>query len=539
MSISQLFQNLREHQIKRKGLKSADLIFPYGAIASFREFEQELFSVEFDEGGQQLKLLLEKGYQDGIDGLENVRVEDGKIKGIFLDKVTSTSTKRYEFTIDENAVKYKLLNPNAVKKADFTELEFARTKLAGDTKKKKNCPNGTSCRYSCISKLKECSYVPSADEKGEITYLKQKLSGRSSPKKDNKPSDNVAVNKTVGKKTAIARKWEGAWNDAPDDLKKVLNIIDEPEEATENLVGGAYQTKGTIYMHTYEPSDNNRGADSVWRHEYGHILDEKIFGYLKRNPEDFLTDPLSHLSTSKIANEAFRNDEKSLLDKEVKFKADCLKEFESEYENYKDRSYVTYGMDGKPTKKADKIKAGANIKWVKLQDEINAGAGAAAYQKTIEDPNSDFSTHYEEYRAAEIEKKFKSMGLENSVGHKLFKNVPDGNIKTMIGSKILSGGDSPHAIAQCLEYYLEAKGKKSTGAASDLLGSLTLNKIGYGHSDAYYKNNPIFKRNTESIANIVSLYGAGDENVNAALNELVPNGFKFMKNIFKEVINAK
>jgi hypothetical protein len=33
MSISQLFQNLREHQIKRKGLKSADLIFAYGAIA--------------------------------------------------------------------------------------------------------------------------------------------------------------------------------------------------------------------------------------------------------------------------------------------------------------------------------------------------------------------------------------------------------------------------------------------------------------------------------------------------------------------------
>lgn len=532
MSLSQLFQNLREHQIERKDLKSANLIFPREAIASFREFEEDLFIVNFDEGGQRLKLLLEKGYQDGIDGLENVRVEDGKIKGIFLDKVTSALTKRYEFTIDENAIKYKLLNTAEVEQADFTELEFARTKLAGDTKKEKTCPKGTRCRYSCISKLKECSYVPSADEKGEITFLKQKLS--------KKNSSEAAIKTPVsGKKTAIALKWQGAWNNAPDDLKQVLSIIDEPEEATENLVGGAYQFEDKIYMHTYEPGDDTRGADNVWRHEYGHILDEKIPKYLKQNPEDSVTDPILHLSTSKVANEALRNDEKSLLEKEAKFKADCLKEFESEYDNYKDRSYVTYGMDGKPTKKADKLKAGANIKWVKLQDELNVGAGEAAYQKTVDDPKSDFSTHYEEYRAAGIEKKFKAMGLENSIGYKLFKNTPDGDIKTMIGSTVLSADGSPHAIARCLEYYLEAKGKKSPGAASDLLGSLTLNKIGYGHSNEYYKKNPIFKRNTESIANIVSLYGTGDENVHAALNELAPNGVKFMKGIFKEVINAK
>jgi hypothetical protein len=525
--LAQLFQNLREHQIERKDLKSANLIFPREAIASFREFEEGLFVVNFDEGGQRLKLLLEKGYQDGIDGLENVRVESGRIKGIFLDKVTSNLTKRYEFTIDESAIKYKLLNPSAVANADFTELEFARTKLAGDTKKEKTCPKGTRCRFSCISKLKECSYVPSADEKGEITYLKQKLSKKDAP--------IAVIDRPAPKKTAIALKWQGAWNDAPEDLKKVLSIIDEPEEATENLFGCAYQTDGKIYMHEYKP---NTDADAVWRHEYGHILDELIPTYLNISDKDFVTSPRS-LATLKEGNEAFRNDENLLLKKNTKFRAECVKEFEKEYDNYKDRdSFFKYAPDGK-VKKQDRAAIGAHIKLLKLEEEVNPLASRSAFQKIQNNPDFTFGDLYEEQKALLLDQKFKEQKLDKSIGYQLFKNMPDGFLRTTVGVKMLTAGNSPEAIASCTAYYLQSKGKSSPGVATDLIGSLTSNKIGYGHSDEYYKVNPIFKRNTESIANIVSLYGTGDENVNAALNELAPNGVKFMKGIFKEVIDAK
>lgn len=182
MLLTSLFQNLREHAIASKTLEFAEEVTPFVLL-------QDLRHLEFDEAGQQLKRLLEKGYTDGIDGLENVRVEDGKIKGVFLDKVTSGLTKRYEFTIDEDGVSYKLLNPNALENADFSELEFARTKLAGNTKKEKNCPKGTKCRYSCISKLKECKYKTSESEKKEVSEIKQKLSGKKSASTiDDRPS---------------------------------------------------------------------------------------------------------------------------------------------------------------------------------------------------------------------------------------------------------------------------------------------------------------------------------------------------------------
>jgi hypothetical protein len=186
MLLTNLFQNLREHAIASNNLDFAEELTPFDLVRSLRH-------LEFDEAGQQLRSLLEKGYQDGIDGLENVRVEGGKIKGIFIDKVTSTLTKRYEFTVDENAVRYKLINPAAVEQADFTELEFARTKLAGDTKKVKSCPKGTPCRYSCIAKGKECSYTPSADEKGEITFLKQKIGNKKTSEIPDAEKERVAI----------------------------------------------------------------------------------------------------------------------------------------------------------------------------------------------------------------------------------------------------------------------------------------------------------------------------------------------------------
>jgi hypothetical protein len=55
----------------------------------------------------------------------------------------------------------------------------------------------------------------------------------------------------------------------------------------------------------------------------------------------------------------------------------------------------------------------------------------------------------------------------------------------------------------------EAIGGESQSYALDLLGSITLNRLGGGHSDDYYQSAPVHRQNTESFANLISLYGSG------------------------------
>ncbi|MBN3949361.1 MAG: hypothetical protein HWQ38_24025 [Nostoc sp. NMS7] len=65
MLLTNLFQNLREHAIASNSLNFAEELVPFELVRSLRY-------LEFDEAGQQLKSLLEKGYQDGIDAKKKV-----------------------------------------------------------------------------------------------------------------------------------------------------------------------------------------------------------------------------------------------------------------------------------------------------------------------------------------------------------------------------------------------------------------------------------------------------------------------------------
>jgi hypothetical protein len=134
-----------------------------------------LDTLEYNESGEQLKQILESSYKDGISGFENVKIEDGKITGLFIDIINSKLTKRYEFSVDDNEISYKLLNPEDINdNADYQEIEFARTKMFGGSQKPKNCIKSTPCGNSCIKKGLRCRKSPSPEQKEIIQKLQEK-----------------------------------------------------------------------------------------------------------------------------------------------------------------------------------------------------------------------------------------------------------------------------------------------------------------------------------------------------------------------------
>lgn len=129
-----------------------------------------LFYLEFEDSGLELKNIIETVYTDGIDGFEDVENDGTKITGVFIDKVSSGLTKRFRFTVTEDNISYKLLNPEDLDNlddADFAELEFATT----PTGKKKKCVKGQACGNTCITKNAECNAKPPREVKNSVKNI--------------------------------------------------------------------------------------------------------------------------------------------------------------------------------------------------------------------------------------------------------------------------------------------------------------------------------------------------------------------------------
>jgi hypothetical protein len=164
-----LFQNLREHLIESKGISFAENIISWNNIKS-------LESIEYDGSGEQLKEILETSYRDGISGFEGVKVDNDKIVGTFIDIVNSKLTKRYKFTLDENEISYKLLNPKDIDdNGNYSEITFATKKKDA---KSKNCAKSTPCGNSCIKKGLTCRVTPSPQQKEVIKKIKNNAQKR-------------------------------------------------------------------------------------------------------------------------------------------------------------------------------------------------------------------------------------------------------------------------------------------------------------------------------------------------------------------------
>jgi hypothetical protein len=153
-----------------------------------------LTQIEFDVSGDLLKQIIEENYRDGIDGFEGVKNDGSKITGTFLDVVNSKLTKRYRFEVSENKIFYQLENLADVKKdASYSEIDFARTKMFGQSKQPKKCVKGDSCGNTCIKSGLPCNKPPNPQQKQAIaSLLKNAVQSAVTAAKSLNPANNVS-----------------------------------------------------------------------------------------------------------------------------------------------------------------------------------------------------------------------------------------------------------------------------------------------------------------------------------------------------------
>ena len=381
-----------------------------------------------------------------------------------------------------------------------------------------------------------------------------------------------------GKRNDFAESWKGAWNKAPKDLQVILDAVDQPPKVdapTSPTDVNAYCRKGVgIFIGGAYQKDQGR-ANGTWRHEYGHWIDEQVNKLnvkskakefnkfidklsdgkykdeeeflsaltLAKSPEDaafkirrkmseevqngsdsYLSEikekivgtNTSYKSCSKEGNKAFKDDETILLDshKEQVKKFENL--YDTEYSKYKNDIGVPAGFT------LSKYELGLRIAKVKVGQEI-----ALEASKNMEKNKSIFQE--EKYNSLKNRLEKSLAGRLLLSGHEspesFFKNI---NQKDML--EAIVNPNSPVTIANALEKTL----KDSEGLAGDLIGSITTNKVGRGHSDDYYaKMGNREGQNVEAFANLISIYGSGHPLAVEALKALSPNGFAFMKDTLK------
>lgn len=195
MTIAQLFLNLASHK---------------GLPINFSESLESLYSLEFEDSGLVIRDVLNARYPDGITGLEDVEVDGDTILGVFLDQVSPTVTKKFNFSINTTTgdVEWEQTDTGDL---GFVEVDFA-------VKKSQNCKEGKSSACTrddgsiyCIALGKKCR--PSKLKTDEQKKLKGVVT--KAPK-----------NKTTKKTTTKTKKTEGTSKPHVD--KKKTSKQDKP-----------------------------------------------------------------------------------------------------------------------------------------------------------------------------------------------------------------------------------------------------------------------------------------------------------------------
>ena len=103
-----------------------------------------------------VQLIIRSTFTRGSLSVESVTVTGGEARGTFLGNGVP-----FRYTIKPGLIDYAPVNPGDLPDedgADFMEdaLDFARLKLAGNTKQVKACKKGYACGYTCISQNRNC-----------------------------------------------------------------------------------------------------------------------------------------------------------------------------------------------------------------------------------------------------------------------------------------------------------------------------------------------------------------------------------------------
>jgi hypothetical protein len=167
-------------------LRSSGFVFLSEEIPGFAELlavfsESNKVAIKDANSLLELRAIIETVYQDGISAIPEAYLDGDNFVGIFEDRVSEQLVKRFNFTLSESGIDYKLINPGDV--SNFGEVEFANAPV----KKKKNCVKGVSCGIGCISPAKACRKGGDAIPGDRVAALKQSVGGGSGAVEQPKP----------------------------------------------------------------------------------------------------------------------------------------------------------------------------------------------------------------------------------------------------------------------------------------------------------------------------------------------------------------
>ena len=190
--------------------------------------------------------------------------------------------------------------------------------------------------------------------------------------------------------------------------------------------------------------------------------------------------------------------------------------------NYKsDPSANAYGIDitSNPSNE-EKATIGRKIQLREIDKELQSGVqypDNAGFQ----DKRNYTREHYDAVIRAEIKGKPKVYEL-------LYEDqLKSGNSPILIGPKMIQAvrnGDLQVLADQADRLFASAN-------TNDLIGSITLNAVGRGHSTEYYsETGDIYgRKGGEAFANLTDLHGINTPLSKALASHLAPNTYKFMK----------
>ena len=420
----------------------------------------------------------------------------------------------YNFVLDRKGVSYSPAGrqDSLVFSALFLErLDAVKRPKIGDRVGNNVCRSGKSyqCGKTCISNLWNCRKgVKDVNDARRIASILASTNERlkASVKVSNKAQAR-------GKALSEARKkrekvlFQNRLSDIggiPESIKpwfKSIENIATPElVAIANKMGApkvAYKKASAYYSTSYKeekeyinmpPSESllSFNARIVFLHEYGHYLDDKIGTTLHKSDVYVSSSPKGRKAL--LADEQFIINKSNLLSDEIK----AL--------NSSDENALNKVLD-RSSKYLDIV-----FKKDESDDEFSDITNLLA--KESFDENKNKLKGYLSKGSSLSKEDLRGMA---AVIDELDVYHPDYTERPMFQVKKID--------------------KPMHDFVMDLFGAITKNKVGYGHSDDYYKMT--WKPNTEAFANIIAIANSGDEKAIAVAKKFAPNMWKFVMDSIK------
>ncbi len=293
------------------------------------------------------------------------------------------------------------------------------------------------------------------------------------------------------KSTAFLERWQGAGTFTSHKTNQVLQRFDAPGEITGRRGGGAFHLHGSIYMAKHHPA--NAGSRGTMRHETGHHIDHQIAKWKRKTGQ---SSGLYH-SSSEVGTAAMKADQKHL--------------------NKLERDYYKTAQKRHPQ----------HLKGRRFSRHALSQARHLDQQRFVEQNGGDLAA------AAKPARELLAAGddayskMPNSAWDRITEAVANASAKQH-GDRTLVGN------ARWWRHH-------DDGAhMADLVGAITKNRIGWGHSFSYYRHRPGGGQQAEAFANVFDLLDYRPDGFERAyMEQLVPNYLKFVEDTLQEVIDAK